>query len=253
MRRRPRTPGTTGRRARRGLCAAAAALLVAATSTTPAHAADNGSHHEDWVYRSDSLCLLVYAEMLDLSDRNAGSYQTSAANVYGPNGGIPCGRGWAVPAGHLAIRQVVLVYDLTHQVWGACPGLDSGLHYTPDTTSHADWYMWSGEGSNPAPCGTAWYATLAFGYVWDGAWNGGSLPSGNVWITARYGLQAKTPPAQPPRPSWITGTGAVDPSRLPDRLPLIGADGEPQRTGSGDVATVDTATLFGPPSQPPPG
>ncbi|MER6508843.1 hypothetical protein ABT158_18610 [Nonomuraea sp. NPDC001636] len=253
MRRHPRTPGTTGRRARRGLCAAAAALLLAATSTTPAHAIGNQARNEDWVYRSDSLCVLVYAEMLDLSSSNGGSYQTSAANVYGPRDGIPCGRWQAVPAGHLAIRQVVLVYDLTHQVWGACPDLDSGWHYTPNTTFHADWYMWSGEGSNPAPCGTAWYATQTFGYVWDDGWNGGSLPSGNVWITARYGLQARTPPAQPPRPSWITDTGAVDPSRLPDRLPLIGADGEPRRTGSGDVATVDTATLFGPPSQPPPG
>ncbi|MEU8326191.1 hypothetical protein AB0C33_48180 [Nonomuraea sp. NPDC048881] len=72
-----------------------------------------------------------------------------------------------MPAGHLLIRQVVLVHDLTHQVWGACASLDSGLRYTPDTTSRADWYMWSGEGSNPAPCGTAWYATPPFGHVWD--------------------------------------------------------------------------------------
>ncbi|MFF0867100.1 hypothetical protein ACFYUV_35425 [Nonomuraea sp. NPDC003560] len=253
MRRHPRTPGTTGRRARRALSAVAATVLVLSTSVAPAQAEDGRASNEDYVYRSDFLCVSVHAEVRDFSSIDAGSYKSAWVDTWVPTGTIPCGRQWSLPAGYLAVRLIVLVYNFDRQEWGTCSGMDSGFRYTPDVTSHADWYMWDGYGSNPAPCGTAWYASLGFGYAWNGSWYGGSLPSGNVWLTSKYGLQAKTPPAQPPRPSWITGTGAVDPSRLPDRLPLIGADGKAKRTGSGDVATVDTATLFGPPSQPPPG
>ncbi|GGT44942.1 hypothetical protein ACFFV7_39645 [Nonomuraea spiralis] len=245
-------PRTAARRVRRALCAVAATVLVLITSVTPAHAEDGRASNEDYVYRSNFLCVSVHAEVRDFSSIDAGSYKTAWVDTWAPTGTIPCARQWPLPAGYLAVRLIVLVYNFDRQEWGTCQGMDSGFRYTPDETSHADWYMWDGYQSNPAPCGTAWYASLGFGYAWNGSWYGGYLPSGNVWLTSRYALRAGSQ-APPPRPSWITGEGGFDRTALPDRLPLIGADGHPTRTDSGAVATVDSATLFGPPPTRPAG
>ncbi|WP_432168192.1 hypothetical protein [Streptomyces sp. bgisy031] len=63
------------------------------------------------------------------------------------------------------------------------------------------------------------------------------------------GAQSETPPP-PPTPEWVNADGTVDESKMPESMPLIGADGKVVKDANGKTLRVKTRGLLKPSGAP---
>ncbi|WP_406100856.1 hypothetical protein OG698_01075 [Streptomyces sp. NBC_01003] len=63
------------------------------------------------------------------------------------------------------------------------------------------------------------------------------------------GAQSETPPP-PPTPAWVNADGTVDESKMPEAMPLIGADGKVVKDANGKTLKVKTRGLLKPSGAP---
>jgi hypothetical protein len=159
------------------------AVLFTAATVQPA-SANKGSNKI--IYSSLLLCVQSDASF---SQRIPGAFSSDEAYAatypvrgYAISGGCTTSSGvLEKPNGHVAVR--LDLYWWTGSEWKVCRKTDwkyggSGYGRTGDITYAygTEQHYYYGES---APCGPAYYGTMAYSYVWDGsAWRGGSNWSG---------------------------------------------------------------------------
>ena len=71
----------------------------------------------------------------------------------------------------------------------------------------------------------------------------------SVAAATASGAQSETPPP-PPTPEWVNVDGTVDESKIPETMPLIGADGKVVKDANGKTLKVKTRGLLKPSGAP---
>lgn len=133
------------------------------------------------VYNTAGLCVQGDAG-IDHFQPNVFSGNLAYDETYALSQG--CGAGLTLPNGWAAAR--LDVYKWTGTQWAVCSG--TNWLYGPTGISGGDVggpvgpaqvFPWGGS----SVCGSGYYGTLAFAYVWDGAaWRGGGVWSGYEFV-----------------------------------------------------------------------
>jgi hypothetical protein len=120
---------------------------------------------------------------------------------------------WSRPGGYIASGISIWRYSGLKRVWYVCR--DSGYHYNTRSVYQYTLYWYLNAG---AWCGNGHFGNMASSWAYNGQWHGGNLWSGYHLLPALD---------SPPQPPWVRSDGTVDPSLLPDNVPVAGPDGEP--------------------------
>lgn len=153
------------------------ALLFAVVTTSSAFAWTWNNNVT--VFSGPGLCVRSTAG-IDTWKSGVFSGNIAYADTYALSQG--CGAGLTLPDGWAAVR--LDLFKWTGSEWLLC----RGTNFTFGATGVNQWGPWGPSqvfsygsgGSGPPPvCGTGWYGTVAYAFVWDGsAWRGGGVYSG---------------------------------------------------------------------------
>ncbi|MFI7690109.1 hypothetical protein ACIBQ6_13625 [Nonomuraea sp. NPDC049655] len=228
--------------------AAVLVLLLAVAGTASADQVSNGGT----VYRSTALCVDVGSTISNPGGAIESSTTVdSLTRMYVPvwKQWVDCARTWDRPPWNMAAKLQLLVYDFATSAWGLCrspldPVNGDGFIYSNFTGSHM-FINWNYGGNPPLPpCGTAWYATYSGGYVYNGEWYGGWVPSGNMWFAwPFYAARAEAQAARPEPPAWLRPDGGIDWATAPSEIPV--------HNGTTPAGHVSVREAFAPPAAPP--
>lgn len=147
-------------------------LMVVTAQPAAAHYV----YEDVYVYASDADCTKVRSE---ISHGSGGGYSRTdvTAKYYYPIIGIQCYTEWSRPAGYIALRYTLLKWNGSS--WAVCAGI--GWYYNSVVAKKLTASY--NYGTRPW-CGSGYYGTMSDGYVYNGAWHGGSLWSGYHYLPA---------------------------------------------------------------------
>ncbi|MQM26146.1 hypothetical protein GFD30_11270 [Glycomyces sp. NEAU-7082] len=209
------------------ITAAAGAMAFILLGASPAAA--HYVYQEGHVYRTNDLCV---HERSEISHGDGGGYSrvdVSSTTILAPGGAFPCAHANHKPANNIAAKIQVLAWN--GSAWYVCA--ETAWVYNDHTT----WQLIIESRMLGLPwCGTGWYGTMGHGYVWNNAWYGGTMWSGNHWLPD-YSLSATEAPTHIPEAGDTVGVLDASGNEVLD------ADGEPVTVvvGEAPASGPDTA------------
>lgn len=207
--------------------AAAICLVVATPGVASAHYVKQEGPLATW----EDNCTIGRSEV---SHGGGGGYTRvdTKSRQSDPLTGTRCIWPFDRPAGQIAARYHYYRYSSARKTWLLCKRSAWAYNQRTARDVRISWNF----GAVPPCGGNGYFGTIGDSLVLDdGAWHGGQLWSGYHFIPPQSPAVAETVPPPP----WVRADGTVDESRLPARIGVAGADGEPLQDGAGRYVTVD--------------
>lgn len=218
--------------------------LTLALTATPASA--NTVSQTAQHYKSTDFCQKGTSKTLH-GGTNNGAWEIVNDNrtrgyLYGV-GWLNCLVGYKRPPGWISNKSAYLIW--LNNDWQAC--VIGGWIYNRENVSR----LVTGRGYATAPCGAKYYGNMGGTFTWyNSEWKGGWLWSGHHYFPSSSTAQvsAMDESAPPDRPEWVNTDGTVDVSKLPEKIGMVGSDGEPMTDSSGNQVYAESVDLVSPPS-----